>query len=204
MVKVKICGITNLDDALDAVEFGADALGFNFWPDSPRFIQPGQAKKMMEDLPPSVWRVGVFVNEAYEKVRDIAVDLALDYVQFHGDELPSYCDQFATPHWKGFRLRSEADLELMKKYHCDYFLVDSCIEKMYGGTGVTGNWELARKAKEFGKIFLAGGLTPENVQTAIRVVRPAGVDVATGVEETPGRKNRFKLEEFITKAKGVS
>ena len=204
MVKVKICGITNVDDALDAVEFGADALGFNFWPDSPRYIQPAEAGKILEEIPPSVWRVGVFVNEAYERVRDTVVDLQLDYLQFHGDETPYYCEQFATPYWKSFGLKDERGLELMKKYRCEYYLIDTYIDKGYGGSGMTGNWQLAHQAKKVGKIFLAGGLNPQNVQMAIQVVQPDGVDVASGVEDEPGRKNRFKLEEFIIKAKGVS
>lgn len=204
MTLIKICGITNVDDALDAVEFGADALGFNFWPDSPRYIKPFQAKEILQEIPPNVWRVGVFVNEGYEKVRDISVDLGLDYLQFHGDETPYYCEQFATPYWKAFGLKDERGLELMKKFHCEHYLVDTYIEKGYGGTGVTGNWQLAQEAKKVGKIFLAGGLTPQNVQMAIQVVKPDGVDVASGVEdEEPGRKNRFKLEEFISKAKNI-
>lgn len=203
MVLVKICGITNVDDALDAVEFGADALGFNFWPDSPRYLKPEKAKEILGEIPPSILKVGVFVNESYEKVRDIAVDLSLDTLQFHGDETPYYCDQFAAPYWKAFRLRDERGLLLMRKYRCEYYLVDTYIEKGYGGSGMTGNWQLAQEAKRVGKIFLAGGLTPENVQVAIQVVRPHGVDVSTGVEDEPGRKNRFRLEEFIRKAKGV-
>ncbi len=203
MTLVKICGITNIDDALDAVEFGADALGFNFWPDSPRYITPAKAKEILQEIPPSVWRVGVFVNEHFEKVRNLSVELELTHLQFHGDETPYYCEQFATPYWKAFGLKNEKGLELMKKYRSEYFLVDAHIEKGYGGGGLLGNWDLAKEAKKIGKIFLAGGLTPENIQTAIQVVRPAGVDVASGVEDEPGRKNRFKLEEFIMKAKGA-
>lgn len=203
MVKVKICGITNQDDALDAVEFGADALGFNFCPESPRYVEPEVVEGILEEIPPSIWKVGVFVNESEETVSEIAAALGLDYLQFHGDETPYYCGQFATPYWKAFRMRDERSLELMKKYRCDYYLVDTYIEKGYGGTGITGDWNLAQEAKKVGRIFLAGGLRPDNVEIAIRVVRPDGVDVASGVEDEPGKKNRFKLEEFITKAKGV-
>src|SRR3989338_8452003 len=143
MVLVKICGITNVDDALDAVEFVADALGFNFWKDSPRYIDPVEALKILEDTPPSVWRVGVFVNEQEQRVKDISIDLSLNYLQFHGDETPYYCEQFATPYWKAFRLKDEKGLELMKKYHCDHYLIDTYVQKGYGGTGMTGNWQLA-------------------------------------------------------------
>ena len=200
-IKVKICGITNLEDALDAVELGVDALGFNFYKKSPRYISPEKAKQIIEEIPPAVWRVGVFVNESEEVVRDLSVTLELDYLQFHGDETPYYCKQFATPYWKAFQLKDEKSLELMKKYQCEYYLVDTYAENAYGGTGITGNWDLAKEAKKIGKIFLAGGLRPENVETAIQIVQPDGVDVASGVEDQPGRKSRAKLEEFIMKAK---
>jgi phosphoribosylanthranilate isomerase len=202
-MKVKICGITNLEDALAAVDYGADALGFNFYSQSPRFIHPEKAIEILEEIPPSVWRVGVFVNEAEEIVSDLSQILELDFLQFHGDETPYYCEQFATPFWKAFRLQDEKSLDLLKKYHCDYYLIDTYIEKTFGGTGVTGNWDLAREAKKSGQVILAGGLTPENVEIAIRTVEPAGVDVASGVEIRPGIKNRAKMEEFIRKAKGL-
>ncbi len=202
-MKVKICGITNLEDALTAVEFGADALGFNFYKKSLRYVSPGIVEKILEEIPPSVWKVGIFVNEAEELVKDLSVSLELDYLQFHGDETPYYCEQFAAPYWKAFPLKDEKSLELMKKYHCEYYLIDTYLEEAYGGTGVTGNWELAKEAKKIGKIFLAGGLRPDNVEMAIRVVQPDGVDVASGVEDRPGKKNRTKLGEFITKAKGI-
>lgn len=195
---VKICGITNLQDALAAVEFGADALGFNFYAKSPRRVSPDKVVKILEDVPPSILKVGVFVNEPEGNVRDIASSLELDYLQFHGDETPSYCEQFATPYWKAFRLKDEKTIELMKKYKCDYYLVDSFTTQVYGGSGVTGNWDLAREAKKVGKIILAGGLTPENVADAIRTVQPDGVDVASGVEEKPGRKDAARLERFMT------
>ena len=203
MTLVKICGITNLEDALAAVEFGADALGFNFYKKSSRYITPQDAEKILEDLPSSIWRVGVFVNEPEETVVDLSVRLELNYLQFHGDETPYYCEQFAVPYWKAFPLKDEKILELMKKYHCDYFLVDAFVENAYGGTGVTGDWSLAREAKKIGKIFLAGGLRPNNVSMAIEAVHPDGVDVASGVEVHPGKKDHVKLEEFITNARDV-
>jgi phosphoribosylanthranilate isomerase len=201
MVFVKICGITNVEDALAAVEFGADALGFNFYPKSPRYVTPDKAAKILGEIPPGIWKVGVFVNETEEKVKDVSIALDLDFLQFHGDETPSYCEQFAVPYWKAFRLKDEKTLELMKKYKCDHYLVDTFIAQAYGGTGVTGNWDLAREAKKVGKIILAGGLTPENVAAAIRAVRPDGVDVASGVEEKPGRKDAAKIERFISNVK---
>ena len=195
---VKICGITNLQDALTAVEFGADALGFNFYSKSPRRVNPDKIAKFLEDIPPSILKVGVFVNEPENNVKDIATSLELDYLQFHGDETPSYCEQFATPYWKAFRLKDEKSLELMKKYKCEYYLTDTFTAQVYGGSGITGNWDLAREAKKIGKVILAGGLTPENIADAIRAVQPSGVDVASGVEEKPGRKDAAKLERFMT------
>lgn len=203
MVLVKICGITNLEDALAAVEFGADALGFNFWKGSERCVSPDRVREILEEIPPSILRVGVFVNEREGEVAELSTALSLDFLQFHGDETPFYCEQFATPYWKVFRLKDEKGLDLMKKYHCDTFLVDAYVEGGYGGTGLTGNWDLAREAKRHGKIFLAGGLTPENVEIAIRTVEPHGVDVASGVEERPGKKDHAKLEEFISRAKTI-
>lgn len=202
-IKVKICGITNLEDARAAVEFGADALGFNFYRESPRYVAPDIAEDILEEIPPSIWKVGVFVNEAEEVVKDLSSVLGLDYLQFHGDETPYYCEQFATPYWKAFRLQDEKSIEFMKKYRCDHYLVDSDARKAYGGTGITGNWDLAREAKKVGKVFLAGGLTPENIEMAIQVVKPDGVDVASGVESQPGKKDMKKMEDFITRAKGV-
>lgn len=201
MTLVKICGITNLEDALAAVEFGADALGFNFYHESPRYISPEAAQKILEEIPPSIWKVGVFVNEPAESVIDLSQDLELDYLQFHGEETPYYCEQFAKPYWKAFRFKNEHGFDLMKKYHCDYYLVDAYSEKGYGGTGEVADWSLAREAKKIGKIFLAGGLTPENVKEAIRNVQPDGVDVTSGVESEPGKKDPAKLERFITAAK---
>ncbi len=199
---VKICGITNVEDALAAVEFGADALGFNFYPKSVRFVEPAHAKRILEEIPPTILRVGVFVNESEEMVSDLSSILGLDYLQFHGDETPYYCEQFAAPYWRAFALKDAKGLELMKKYHCEHYLIDTYQEGEYGGTGKTGNWALASEAKKIGKIILAGGLTPENVEEAIQKIGPDGVDVASGVEIRPGKKDHKKLEEFIERAKG--
>jgi len=200
-VLVKICGITTLEDALAAIEFGADALGFNFYRKSPRFIDPLRAKKIILEMPPSILKIGVFVNEAEQTVRDLSIDLELDYLQFHGMETPQYCEQFGRPCWKAFRLKDEKTLELMKKYKCDYYLVDAFVENVFGGTGVVADWDLARAAKKVGKVILAGGLTPENVGAAVSAVRPEGVDVASGVELHHGKKDFAKLERFISNAK---
>ncbi len=200
---VKICGITNKEDAWAAIEAGADALGFNFYPKSPRYLPPETAIKLAEDIPPNILRVGVFVNETEGVVRDMSQYLALDYLQFHGDETPYYCEQFATPYWKAFRLKDEKTFDLMKKYKPDYFLLDAFVEKAFGGTGVVTNWDLAREAKAYGKIVLAGGLTPENIEAAVRAVKPDGVDVASGVESAPGKKDAAKVEAFVSGARSL-
>jgi phosphoribosylanthranilate isomerase len=198
---VKICGITNLPDALAAVEFGADALGFNFYRKSPRYIEPVKVKKILQDIPPSVMKVGVFVNESEQIVKDLAIDLELDVLQFHGMETPQYCEQFSAPYWKAFRMKDEKTLELMQKYKPDHFLVDAFVENAFGGTGELANWNLAVEAKKFGKIILAGGLNDENVAAAIRTVQPVGVDVASGIESRAGQKDTAKLERFISNAR---
>ncbi|MBX7147856.1 phosphoribosylanthranilate isomerase [bacterium] len=200
-VLVKICGITNLDDALDAVELGADFLGFNFYPDSKRYIEPEAADDIIQDIPSSVKKVGVFVNEQVEKVIDLAVALELDFVQFHGDETADYCNAVGRPWLKAFRLKEEKDLEEISKYESPWLLVDSYVEKAFGGTGIVSNWDLAREAKKYGELFLSGGLNPDNIATAIQSVQPYAVDVASGVESAPGIKDRTKLEKFIAIAK---
>lgn len=200
---IKICGITNKEDAWNAIDAGADALGFNFYPKSPRYLDPQVAVKLMEDIPPNVLRVGVFVNESEHLVRDLSQYLNLDYLQFHGDETPYYCEQFATPYWKAFRLKNEKTLELMRKYHPDYFLLDAFVEGEFGGTGKIANWDLACQAKRCGKIILAGGLHPENVKEAILAVNPDGVDVASGVEIAPGKKDLNKMKNFIERARAA-
>ncbi len=203
---IKICGITNKEDAWNAIDAGADALGFNFYPKSPRYLDPQVAIKLMEEIPPNVLRVGVFVNESEHLVRDLSQYLNLDYLQFHGDETPYYCEQFATPYWKAFRLKDEKTLELMKKYHPAYFLLDAFVEGEFGGTGKIANWELAKQAKACGKIILAGGLNSENVVEAIKAVGPEGVDVASGVElfqSKNGKKDVEKMELFVQKVREI-
>lgn len=200
-IKIKICGITNLEDALDAIELGADYLGFNFYPDSPRYIEPKKAAYIFDEIPFSVSRVGVFVNEEASKVIDLSTELNLDLLQFHGDETPEYCSEFARPVIRVFRPQSEIDLEKIRSYDVDYLLVDAYVKNSFGGTGVISNWDLARSAAEHRPLFLAGGLTADNVEIAIASVSPFAVDVASGVEESPGKKDYRKMEEFIKKAR---
>ncbi len=202
---VKICGLTNLEDTLAAIEMGADLLGFNFYSDSPRFISFEAAEKIFQEIPSNIPKVGVFVNEAYGTVVDYACQLNLDYLQFHGDETPEFCNEFGHPWFKAIRLQGEEDLEPISKLECEWILIDASVPGQYGGTGVLVDWDLAKRAKNLGKkIILAGGLKPENVQVAIATLQPFGVDVASGVEKSPGKKDFKKMEEFILKAKSVS
>ncbi|HEX5034782.1 MAG TPA: phosphoribosylanthranilate isomerase [bacterium] len=202
MTRVKICGLTNLNDTLDAVELGADYLGFNFYPDSPRFLPYEKAIEIFQEIPTNIPKVGVFVNADPQEVLDVAIELELDLLQFHGDESAESLNVLGRPWYKAFRLREEADLIEIPKYQCEWILVDAYSEKAYGGTGLTAHWDLVREAGKFGKkIILAGGLNPENVGIAVATVNPFMVDVASGVEEQPGIKDRHKMEVFISRAK---
>jgi phosphoribosylanthranilate isomerase len=204
-VLVKICGLTNLNDALDAIELGADYLGFNFYPDSPRFISPEKAKEIFEEIPTNVSKVGVFVNEDIPTVLDLAIDLGLDYLQFHGDETPEALNPIGRPWYKAVRMKDEAALAEISRYDCEWILADAYSEKAYGGTGLTAHWDLVRKVQDLGKkVILAGGLNPENVAVAVAAVRPLMVDVASGVGASPGKKDRLKVEMFISRAKSAN
>ncbi|MCS7178143.1 MAG: phosphoribosylanthranilate isomerase [Anaerolineae bacterium] len=206
-VHVKICGITALDDARVAAQAGADMLGFLFYSASPRFVPPDQAAAMIRAIRrevPSIRCVGVFVNESLETVRQMVVRCGLDMVQLHGDESPadvSVLMEEGIPVIKGFRLRNARVLETMRRYRPTVYLVDAYAPDRPGGTGQTCDWALAARAREYGPLLLAGGLTPENVAEAVRAVRPWGVDVASGVEARPGRKDPERVRRFIQSAK---
>ena len=199
MVRIKICGITNLEDALLAAELGADALGFIFYPPSPRSIEPEAAKNIIAQLPPFVTTVGVFVDEAAATVKELAATVGLDWLQMHGKETPEYCRSLERRVIKAFRIRGENSLTGLAAYQgvVQALLLDTYKKGQVGGTGETFNWDLAREARKYGPIILAGGLTAENVAQAISAVQPAAVDVASGVEAAPGKKDPLKLMEFI-------
>lgn len=201
MVKVKICGITTKEDALWALECGADALGFVFYNKSPRYIEPGDVKTIISSLPPFATTVGVFVNEDFNEIRDIAYLTGITVIQLHGDESPSYCNLIEGKLIKAIRVKNEKSIELLKKYDVDAFLLDSFDKESYGGSGLTFDWKLATKAKQYGRIILAGGLALDNVEEAVKKVVPYGVDVSSGVEKSPGVKDKKKVKEFILKAK---
>jgi phosphoribosylanthranilate isomerase len=196
--KVKICGITNPADAQVAVEAGADAVGFIFYEKSPRFVTLQQAAEISRQIQPYVMRVGVFVNPLEDMVLRAIAECGLTMLQFHGDESPEFCAQFGLMNMKAFRVHGPETLEQIPKYKTDAYLLDAYSSTTLGGTGEKFNWDLAVEAQKFGKpIFLAGGLTPENVAQAIHKVHPFAVDVSSGVESAPGKKDHAKVKAFI-------
>lgn len=202
MTRIKICGITSPEDALTAVEAGADALGFVFYKESPRHIFPEEAARIINLLPPFVQAVGLFVNEAPEIVNQISRNCRLGLVQLHGDETPDYCKMIEQRVMKAFRIRSLTCLDPIADYRLSGCLLDAYSPAAFGGTGKRFNWEIACEAMIRGhRIVLAGGLTPDNVAEAIRQVKPYAVDVSSGVEVAPGKKDVDKVREFIRNAK---
>jgi len=200
MVKVKICGITNWTDARHAVAAGADFLGFNFYPPSPRYIAPAKARRIVRRLPKRITVVGVFVNEPEEKMLRIARAVGLDYLQLHGDESPEIISRLrpAFPVIKALRVqRSFRAAQLAQFKRASAILLDGFQPRRYGGTGKTFNWSVARRAKGNRKIFLAGGLTPQNVAAAICAARPYAIDVCSGVESRPGKKDPARITAMM-------
>lgn len=203
--RVKICGITNAADAQAAASAGADALGFIFYEKSPRFVEIEAAAEIARALPPFMMRVGVFVNPEEETVMRAIGECGLTMLQFHGDERPEFCTQFGLMSMKAFRVHGPETLEEISKYETDAWLLDAYSSATFGGTGEKFNWDLAVEAGKLGKpIFLAGGLTPGNVADAIRQVHPFGVDVSSGVERGPGKKDHAKVKAFIKAAKELN
>jgi phosphoribosylanthranilate isomerase len=201
-VKVKICGITNVADGQIAAEAGADMIGLMFYERSPRHISLAAAAEIARALPPFVVKVGVFVNPPADLVLRAIGECGVSLLQFHGEETPKFCTQFGTMSMKAFRVRDAASLAALPEYQTDAWLLDAYSPDAYGGTGAKFNWDLAIEAKKQGRpIFLAGGLTPENVAEAVRTVQPFGVDVSSGVEFAPGKKDQAKVRAFIQAAK---
>ena len=202
--KVKICGVTTVADALAAAEAGADMIGLNFYAGSPRHVTPVVAAEIARALPPFVLRVGVFVNPPVELVLRAIGDAGLNLLQFHGDETSEFCTQFGVMSVKAIRVQSAESLPTLANFSTDAWLLDAYSAAGLGGTGEKFNWDLAVAAQKFGKpIFLAGGLTPENVAAAVRQVRPFAVDVASGVEAAPGKKDAAKMRAFIAAVRAV-
>ena len=199
MVEVKICGITNMSDAFIAAKCGADALGFIFYPKSQRYVVPAKAKEIIQGLPYEIVKVGVFVNQEMHKVKEIVKFCGLNLIQIHGDEPPEYCTQFPISSLiKAISYREEEDIRKLKNYSVRAILVDACQPGHYGGTGKNSDWRLAIKVKEMRPLILAGGLNRGNIREAIETVRPQAVDINSGVEISPGKKDPQKIKEIIT------
>jgi phosphoribosylanthranilate isomerase len=205
-VKVKICGITNWADARQAVAEGADFLGFNFYAGSPRYVAPARAGSIVRRLPKKVLTIGVFVNEREPKMLEIARAVGLDALQLHGDETPAMVRRLkrSFPVIKGIRVKTSPGARQLSRFKAaTALLLDGFDAHRRGGTGKTFDWEIARRAKQYGRIFLAGGLTPENVGEAIRAVQPYAVDVCSGVETRPGKKDPASVKRLMRAAKGA-
>ena len=198
---VKICGITNFEDAAIAVRLGIDALGFIF-ANSPRQITPQKAREIIESIPPFIKTVGVFVNESQTAIREIKKNCGLDFVQLHGDESPDFCQVLMPAAIKAFRIKGSLNKETLQDYHGKIraLLLDTYVEGLAGGTGRTFDWKVAQELKNCGiPIILSGGLGPENILDAIRSVKPYAVDVNSGIEGSPGKKNQALMRALMEK-----
>ncbi len=203
-VQVKICGITSEGDGCAAAAAGADMIGLMFYERSPRHVSWANAAAIARALPPHVLKVGVFVNPPVAAVQRAIAECGVSLLQFHGEETPEFCTQFGVRSLKAFRIRDAASLTALPGYPTDAWLLDAFSAAALGGTGESFNWDLAVAAKQLGRpIFLAGGLTPENVAAAVHRVQPFAVDVSSGVESAPGKKDPAKVHAFIAAAKGV-
>lgn len=204
LAKIKICGITNTEDAHAAVDLGADALGFIFVPGTPRYIKPQAAARIISDLPPFIATVGVFADASLETVLETVRLCGLSAVQLHGSETPEYCRKIERAKLiKAFRVKDRNSLSSIPEYKVSAYLLDTYVKGKKGGTGKTFNWELAKEAKKYGRIIIAGGLTPENVAQAIQHVQPYAVDVSGGVEASPGKKDHAKIRAFIENVRRI-
>ena len=197
-IRIKICGITRVEDALTAAQLGVDAVGFIFAGKSPRYISPENAAKIVAQLPPFVSRVGVFKDEKVESIIAVAREVSLDSIQLHGSEAPSLCRKIPYPVIKVLGLRPNFDFAELESYPVAGILLDTWNHGLQGGTGIAGDWDLARKITDrYDRILLAGGLGPSNLEAALSAVRPYGVDINSGVEIKPGMKNPQKMREAV-------
>jgi len=201
-MKIKICGITTIDDALFCAENGADALGFVFYRKSKRFIEPEAAAEIISRIPPFITAVGVFVDEERSTILNILNTCHLNVLQFHGDETPQYVQSFTQQKViKAIRVKDANSIKSIKDFKVSAFLLDSYVKGVQGGTGVTFNWALVEEAKQYGKIILSGGLNPGNIKEAIMKVKPYAVDASSSLETAPGIKNRELVKQFIEEAR---
>lgn len=203
MIKIKICGITNKHDALEAAGLGVDMVGFVFYKKSKRYVDPKTAEDIINELPPYMGKVGVFVDEEKSRVVETAENTLLNTLQFHGDETPEYCSAFKDRYKviKAFRLKDKNDLKRINDYDVDYYLLDTYKSDTIGGTGRVFDWKILEDFEFLKPVILSGGLTPDNVQPAIKIVAPYGVDVSTGVEILPGKKDAVLMKRFVENAR---
>jgi len=202
-VKVKICGITQYDDAKIAVSVGVDAVGFIFYPKSPRYINPLQAREIIKRLPPFVSRVGVFVNEVSETIKEIARQTGIDTVQLHGSESPELCAELPFTLIKAFSVGADFDVSMLDQYPVNAYLLDTWSDSVPGGSGRTFDWAIAKSATQYHhNIILAGGLGPTNIAEALETVQPYAVEFNSGVEIKPGIKNPRKMRDAVAVVKG--
>jgi phosphoribosylanthranilate isomerase len=204
MVRVKICGITNLGDALASVKAGCDAIGFVFYKKSARYITPRQAGKIIRQSPARVIKIGIFVNAPEKTVKKIARICKLDILQFHGNESPQFCDRFkGYKIIKAFRIKDKIDLTRVIKYKTFAYLFDTFLVSRLGGTGKTFDWSLLGDLEKINRpVFLSGGLDARNIKQAIKLVHPSWVDASSSLEARPGKKDYLKVKRFIARAKG--
>jgi phosphoribosylanthranilate isomerase len=203
MVEVKICGLTTVDDAVRCTEAGADALGLNFWPGSPRHVDVPTARAIVEACGDQATMVGVFVDFTLDQVREILQETGTQWAQLHGDETPGLVAELLPHAYKAIGVKDGSAIELAREYPGEHLLLDASVPGMPGGTGRTFDWAIAASVAKERKLTLAGGLTPDNVADAVRAVRPFRVDVASGVESAPGRKAPDLVKRFIEAARGA-
>ncbi len=202
-IKVKICGITQYEDAKAAVNVGVDALGFIFYPESPRYIHPRKAREIIKRLPPFVAKVGVFVNDEAPTILAVIQQSGIDTVQLHGSEPPSLCEKLPTTIIKAFSVGKGFDPAILDRYQANGYLLDTWSDTLSGGTGRTFDWSIARSAAQYHhNIILAGGLGPANITEALETVQPYAVEFNSGVEIKPGIKNPHKMRDAVTIVKG--
>lgn len=203
MTHVKVCGITRVEDALAALQAGADALGLNFYQRSPRCVSQAEAKAIVEAVEGRALMVGVFVDEDPAEIARLKDLVGFQCVQFHGDEDPKMVERFLPHAYKAIRVRGSGVVELVQRYPGEHILLDAYVPGQEGGTGATFDWKFAQQVASLRKTTLAGGLTPDNVRNAIRMVRPFCVDVASGVESAPGLKDPALMDRFVQQVRGA-
>ena len=205
MIKIKICGITNKSDAIAAAGLGIDMMGFVFYNGSKRYVEPKIARDIANELPPYMVKVGVFVDEGKEKVSEIAQTCLLDMLQFHGDESPEYCANFKESYKiiKAFRIKDKGSLKGINDYNADFYMLDAYSSKEKGGTGEKFDWKIIENFEFLKPIILSGGLAPDNVRDAIEKLSPYGVDVSSGVEISPGKKDVNLMKKFVENVRKI-